>query len=307
MKKILFFVGKGGVGKSTVSTATALQLAETGKHVLLVSLDQAHNVGDILGRTVGDKPKTVSPNLDVAESDLKKWVKKYLQKTRQDMQSQYRYNVTLNLDHYINIMKHSPGTEEYAVLWAIEHYVHEYANSHDLIIFDTPPTALTLRIFAMPSVTRLWIKELRKMRKKILAGRRTINRLNPDNVPVKGALDEDKDAVYGHLGLLDDRVERMMAILTQESYISVVINNDRLSIAESERIKSELSELAIPLNSFCLNKLASKDEDTSKIDTVLKSVAHFRIIPSDEGVDTQDALIHVDLGGLDRDILTTEN
>ena len=66
---VMFFGGKGGVGKTTVSAATAVRLAEAGKRVLLVSTDPAHNLGHIWDQRLGADPTTLEPGLDVVELD----------------------------------------------------------------------------------------------------------------------------------------------------------------------------------------------------------------------------------------------
>ena len=121
MQSNAFFLGKGGVGKTTLSAAFSLSLARSGKKVLIASLDPAHNLGDVYRTELKDTPVTVEPNLDALEVDLAAWVDKYLDESRRELKTTYSYAGTLNLDSFFDIMKYSPGTEEYAVLWAIEH------------------------------------------------------------------------------------------------------------------------------------------------------------------------------------------
>ena len=68
-KKILFFGGKGGVGKTTVSAATAAACADSGAKVLLVSTDPAHNLGHLFDRNIGGTPTRISAGLDALELD----------------------------------------------------------------------------------------------------------------------------------------------------------------------------------------------------------------------------------------------
>ena len=68
-KKILFFGGKGGVGKTTVSAVTATACAELGEKVLLISTDPAHNLGHLFGRKIGSKPTRITAGLDALELD----------------------------------------------------------------------------------------------------------------------------------------------------------------------------------------------------------------------------------------------
>jgi anion-transporting ArsA/GET3 family ATPase len=73
--RVLFFVGKGGVGKSTNSSLFALKLARGGKRVLLNSIDPAHNLHDIFKISLGPKPKQIVPGLEAMETDLDQWLR----------------------------------------------------------------------------------------------------------------------------------------------------------------------------------------------------------------------------------------
>ncbi|WP_020612223.1 ArsA family ATPase [Sediminispirochaeta bajacaliforniensis] len=296
MKRMLFFLGKGGVGKSTISSTAAYRLALNGYRVLIISLDPAHNLGDIYEMELSDKRSSVIEGLDAIEIDLQYWVQHYLKSSRDEIISNYNYNLTINLDSYINILKYSPGTEEYAVLWAIESLYDRWHDKYDYIVFDTPPTALTLRFLAMPSITRLWVGELSAMREKILKKRQTLTRLNPDAASLKGARKKEDDKVSLQLGAISSRLEKLYRLFTEESYVSVVINDDKLSIAESERIRTELGRLHITLNSLCLNKVLSLDDPHEAIERTFAEFPIFKFISIAGGITSRQQLgqIYID-------------
>lgn len=254
MKSNAFFLGKGGVGKTTMSAAFALAMARSGKRVLIASLDPAHNLGDVLDARLSGVPKEVEPNLYALEVDLNYWVEKYLEESREELARTYSYNLTLNLNSFFDIMKYSPGTEEYAVLWAIEHIRCDLSGEYDIVVYDTPPTALSLRFLAMPAISNLWITELTKLRARILEKRSTITRLNPSAPIAKSCVDKGDDKVYGKLGTVKRRLTDLSTLFTRESYMAVVLNPDVLSVSEALRIKDELDRIDIPLSGICLNK-----------------------------------------------------
>ncbi len=249
-----FFLGKGGVGKTTLSAAFALSLAGSGKRVLTASLDPAHNLGDVYGVRLSDKPRKVEPNLDALEINLAAWVEKYLNESRMEMKATYAYAGTLNLDSFFDIMKYSPGTEEYAVLWAIEHIHCTLAADYDIVVFDTPPTALSLRFLAMPTISNLWIAELSKLRARILEKRQAITKLNPESPVASSCVDKDDDKVYGRLGGIRKRLAALSCLFSRESYMAVVLNPDQLSVSEALRIQEELGRIDVPLSALCVNK-----------------------------------------------------
>lgn len=254
MSQLVFFLGKGGVGKTTLSAATAFALSRQGRKVVIASLDPAHNLGDIFGIRLRNEPMPVADGLDGIEVDVAEWVARYLDESRREIKANYAYSMSLNLDSLLDILKYAPGTEEYAVLWAIEHVHRAYAGAYDTIVFDTPPTALALRFLAMPSLSILWMRALATLRGQILAKRQTLLRVNP-NAPVpKGATDKREDRVYGKLTSIQTRLHALHDLFTRESYLTVVMNPDELSLAESLRIREELDRLGLTLRSVCLNK-----------------------------------------------------
>jgi arsenite-transporting ATPase len=171
--KILFFTGKGGVGKSTMSAASAWQLSKKYR-VLIVSLDPAHNLGDVFGVVLNHKKQRFTDSLYLKEVNLKKLCREYLQREISVFTDTYRYLQTINLDNYFSVLKYSPGIEEYALLTSIEETVRS-ERDFDYIVFDTPPTGLTLRFFALPWVTITWIDRLIQIRQDILEKRHTIS------------------------------------------------------------------------------------------------------------------------------------
>lgn len=306
MKSNAFFLGKGGVGKTTMSAAFALAMARSGKRVLIASLDPAHNLGDVLGARLAGDPTEVEENLFALEVDLNYWVGKYLEESRDQLATTYSYNLTLNLDSFFDIMKYSPGTEEYAVLWAIEHIRCDLSGDYDIVVYDTPPTALSLRFLAMPAISNLWIAELSKLRARILEKRSTITRLNPGSPAAKSCVDKDDDKVYGKLGSIRGRLTDLSSLFGMESYMAVVLNPDKLSVSEAIRIKDELDRIEIPLSGICLNK---KGVSTAAwtIDPRLSGAPLFAMDFKPGGLHTRDDLASIDTSALVADFSASES
>jgi len=293
-----FFLGKGGVGKTTLSSATAYALARQGRRVLIASLDPAHNLGDVFESPLGNEPRRLADGLDGLEVDIAAWVARYLEQSRIEIKAHYAYTMSLNLDSLLDILKYAPGTEEYAVLWAIEHIFQAYGPSYDCLVMDTPPTALTLRFLAMPSLSILWVRELAKMRERILEKRTTLLKVNPDATVLKGATEKGEDRVYGKLSSIQERLRRLHDLFVRESYLTVVLNPDELSLAESLRIREELSRLGLTIRSLCLNKAAPAAPLPGNLSERFRDFpifpSHFRL----EGVHGLEDLGRVDVSGL---------
>ena len=271
--KSLFFTGKGGVGKSTLSSAFGYQLSEKGYKVLIVSLDPAHNLGDIFGIKLNSKEYKFADNLSLAEIDLAKASKKYLKENTKVFEEVYGYLKVLNLDRYFNILKYTPGMEENAALIEVERIFSE-GEKYDFIIFDTPPTGITLRILALPSITINWIEQLIGIRKQILDKRYTIKRVRGGEAdPEKLKYSESDDKVIMKLYRMLEKYSNLDSLLkNKDNTVSVVFNPDFLSMKESERLIQSLDELNIPLRLTFNNKYDScLSEDASKIEKHLLS------------------------------------
>ncbi len=302
MRDTIFFLGKGGVGKTTLSSALALALARRGKRVLVASLDPAHNLGDTLKVKLNGEPKNVEANLDALEVNLAQWVDRYLEESREQLKRNYSYNATLNLDSFFSILKYSPGTEEYAVLWAIEDIHCRLAPSYDFVVFDTPPTALSLRFLSLPAISGLWVAELTKLRERILKERQSIARLNPASPLAEGCLDKNDDKVYGKLGSIRARLTALHSLFSKQSFMSVIVNPDELSMFEALRIKDDLARLDIPLSALCLNK-QGVSEAAWEIPSELRQLPRFTYSFSRDGIFTRDDLVSIGIEPLMHHIL----
>lgn len=276
--KILFFTGKGGVGKSTMSAAGAWQLSQKNR-VLLVSLDPAHNLGDIFNITLNQKKTPYTSSLFLKEIDLQQLSRDYLKREINVLSNSYSYLQTLNLDNYFSVLRYSPGIEEYALLTSIEETIRN-ETEFDYIIFDTPPTGLTLRFLALPRVTITWIDRLIQIRQKILEKRYTIQKIRgplkegEENPEIVLAYDEKDDDVLKRLRRLNDNYQGLTKTLEgKDCSIVLVFNPDILSLKESQRLIEGLNDLNLPLRLMIDNKVT--EENTAMADQVEETIKMF--------------------------------
>ena len=248
--KLVFIIGKGGVGKSSNAAILATKLADSGKKVVLISIDPAHNLHDIFQKKLDNNPKQIHKNLIVIESDLKIWIKKYLKETEKNFKSIYKYQEAFNLHKYFKTLKYSPGSEEYAVLLLLENIIKKYKDK-DFIIIDTPPTALTLKFIALPKVSLLWLNELKKFREIILQKKDIISKIKKE----KGEY-SNNDPVLNRIEELIASNKKIMNIFQDENKTRfiLVLNPDILSTSESCNICCELDNLGISVSFIILNK-----------------------------------------------------
>lgn len=147
----LFFTGKGGVGKTTMACAAAVQLADRGKRVLLISTDPASNLHEVLGSPIGTKPTPVNglPTLFAMNIVPTESAKAY----REQMVAPYRgvlpETVIASMEEQFSgsCTTEIAAFDEFARLLGDSDATAEF----DHIIFDTAPTGHTLRLLSLPS------------------------------------------------------------------------------------------------------------------------------------------------------------
>ncbi len=152
--RFLFFTGKGGVGKTSLSTATAIALADAGQRVLLVSTDAASNLDDMLGITLSNQPVDVPgvPGLSVINIDPDAAAEAY----RLRVLAQLGANATEDERHTVREQLSGACTteiaafDEFAALLASEGESDVAGQRYDHVVFDTAPTGHTLRLLSLP-------------------------------------------------------------------------------------------------------------------------------------------------------------
>src|SRR5580704_2627613 len=150
--RFTFFIGKGGVGKTTVSSAYALHRAAKAprQRILLLSTDPAHSLADVLQINVGDKAKRLPTKGRIAarQIDPDRQIKKFLAGERADILTLLNKGSLFTRDELEPLLDTSlPGMAEVAALLAIHELL---ASNFDEIVVDTAPMGHAIRLFQMP-------------------------------------------------------------------------------------------------------------------------------------------------------------
>lgn len=164
--RMLLFAGKGGVGKTTLACATALRLAEEGKHkeILLVSIDPAHSLSACMGQQIGAKELRLSRGLTAVELDCDAEFARFKQIYSDEINGVFarlsaQAHVQIEFDQQVieRLMDTAPpGLDEMLAITRIVELLDE--NRYDLIILDTAPTGHLLRFLEMPELIESWLK-----------------------------------------------------------------------------------------------------------------------------------------------------
>src|SRR5438105_10859051 len=144
--RLILYVGKGGVGKTTMAAATAVRAAEMGHHTLVVSTDIAHSLGDVLDTPLGAEPQEVADRLDAQEINVLEEVRRTWGRFQDKLADFLRREgiSEVQADELAII----PGMEEVAALVQIGR--KSRTGDYDCIVVDAAPTGETIRLLSMP-------------------------------------------------------------------------------------------------------------------------------------------------------------
>lgn len=224
--RYLFFTGKGGVGKTSLSTATAIQLADQGRRVLLVSTDAASNLDEMLGVPLRNTPVAVPavPGLSVLNIDPQVAADQYRQRVLAQM-------AEASTEERNTVREQLSGacTTEIASFDEFSGLLAGGAQDFDHVVFDTAPTGHTLRLLSLPQA---WSGFLQ------------------DN-------DRGASCLGPHSGLKmqESRFNAALATLTDPALTTVVLvaRADRSALAEAGRSAQELAALGLNAQRLAIN------------------------------------------------------
>lgn len=207
MAQLLLYTGKGGVGKSTVSAASAAHLASQGFRTILVSSDPAHSTDDTLGVSVGPTATKISSNLWAKNIDAERMAMNFTSTLNQAATETFS-KMLPGLDaELFSDMAGFPGMDEYFALEEILRLTQSC--DYDIVVFDTAPTGHTLRALTAPDYIKTFLLKILRMKAKI------------ENF--KGVLFK-RDKTAGKLAdLLEevcDKIDRLKSLLRSE-WVSV--------------------------------------------------------------------------------------
>jgi arsenite-transporting ATPase len=252
MNKIIFFGGKGGVGKTTCSASYALYQAKRGLKTLLVSTDPAHSTSDIFETKINDTISNLLPNLDAIEISGEKESKKYMDGVRASLKQIVSPIIVEQINKQIDAASISPGTEEAALFDKMIEIIIEKYDEYDRIIFDTAPTGHTLRLLSLPELLGAWLDSLIQKRSKSV---------NLMSMALKGHKASDKDLEKDEvISILKRRYDKVLAakkIMMDDHYLSFifVINAEKLPIDETAKAIKILEKYDVRVSSIIVNKI----------------------------------------------------
>jgi arsenite-transporting ATPase len=253
MAKIIFYGGKGGVGKTTCSTASSINYANQGMKTLLISTDPAHSISDVLGMTIGRKIISIRENLDGLEIDPEYESEQYINRIRENMKTILSNVIIDEINKQLDAASVSPGTHESALFDKMAEIIINQNDTYDVIIFDTAPTGHTLRLLTLPELLEGWMGSLIKKRKKVVGMSKMISRKY-----------DEKDPVLNILEKRQERLQIIRKILIDSGDLSIrfVLNAEKLPIEETKKAVVMLEKYNLPVDTLIINRILPDDVDT---------------------------------------------
>jgi arsenite/tail-anchored protein-transporting ATPase len=255
--RVILYSGKGGVGKTCLSAATAIRAAALGHRTLVVSTDSAHSLADALDRPVGGEPVEVLPRLQALEVDVNRELASHWGVIHEYLT---RFMTFRGVDETVaEEMAILPGMEELLSLLRVKAFVD--SGRFDLIVIDCAPTGDTVRMLAVPEVLSFYFSRIFPIQRTVVKTVRPVAQRMTD-MPIP------KDDVFAALKELYDQMEGMGPLLQdpRHSSIRIVLNPERMVINESQRLYTYLNLFGFPVDAVIANRVLPEAARSSYFD-----------------------------------------
>ena len=243
--RIILFTGKGGVGKTSISAATAIRSAQLGHRTIVVSTDPAHSLGDSFDQTIGPEPVPLASNLWAQEIDL-------LHQMEQNWGTVQQYLATLFAWRGMDGMMAEeasilPGMEELASLLQIGNLAD--SGKYDVIVVDMAPTGATLQLLAFPEMATWYIEKIFPFERTAMKIARPLMRSVSD-IPMP------EDDFFAAVESLVRDLSKLESLLTDREVSSVrmVVNPEKMVIKEAQRAFTYLNLYNLPVDAVISNR-----------------------------------------------------
>ena len=247
---VVVAMGKGGVGKSTVSMRIAWELRERGWRVLIASLDPAGHLLEYLKLPGPLREVEVRPGLRAVQYSIEPLAEKAAREYAAMLKRLMPGLTALGSLDVEKMVREAPGFEEEVFLRIL--YELYRRSDVDAIIVDTPPTGVSLRVLRLPRLYRFWVARLRELRERIVATKYAIAR-------ALGRLEdlEKRDPVLEKLAELEKRYTWLHGELTDASRTSLVVvaTPEPLPVYEAGEVVKAAGELGLRLEALVANRV----------------------------------------------------
>ncbi len=256
--RIILYTGKGGVGKTSMSAATALRCAELGYRTVVLSTDPAHSLGDSFETRIGNQLIPLAPNLWGQEIDLLTQMDQYWGQVQGYLNALFSWQGMDGLVAEETAVL--PGMEELASLMQITALAD--SGEYDVIVIDAAPTGSTLQLLSFPEMARWYLEKIFPFqRKTVQLARPLVKHFSDIPIPDESVFDSIEELVV-YLG----RTSELLSDSTVSS-MRVVLNPEKMVVKEAQRAYTYLNLYGYAVDAVICNRVFPQQLADSYFDT----------------------------------------
>ena len=244
--RIVLFTGKGGVGKTTVASATALRIATEGKKTLLMSTDPAHSLADAFATELGPEPVEVAPNLWAEQIDAQRRLEENWREIQQHAIAVLNWAGLAEVEaEELSVI---PGLDEIFSLADVKSHSEE--GPYDALVVDCAPTGETLRLLSLPDIIQWYMERIFPIERRVMGALRPVAK-RITNLPLPD------EGVYRAVKRFYDKLDGVRRVLTdaETTSIRLVVNPEKMVIAEAMRTFTYLNLFGYKVDAVIANRL----------------------------------------------------
>ncbi|MFH1351336.1 MAG: TRC40/GET3/ArsA family transport-energizing ATPase [Pseudomonadota bacterium] len=265
-RQYIMFGGKGGLGKTTFSAATAYYLAKKGKRVLVFSVDPQASLSDIFERDIfGQGNMEIMPNLFACEVDADKRIQNYQEEIRQKILSMYGMEkIPEEIESYIRAASAEPAMEESAIFDAVVDIVVK--GDFDYYIYDLVPLGHALYYLSMASIYDAWLEKITGLREQMREYDKAI-------ATMKREEGTQEDEIYNELMYIKRRIGDSSKIMTdkEKTAFFFVLTPEEMTIVDTEKAAKLFSKYDVPMSGYVVNRVIERALLKENIPVYLKN------------------------------------
>jgi arsenite/tail-anchored protein-transporting ATPase len=253
-RRYIMYGGKGGLGKTTFSAATAYYLAKTGRKVLVFSVDPQASLSDIFKQDIfGKGAVEIMPNLYAQEIDADQRIREYQQEIRQKILDMYQLeSVPEEVENYIQAAAAEPAMEESAIFDEVVDIV--VGGEYDYYIYDMVPLGHALYYLSMASVYDEWISKITKLREEMAEYEQVAAVMSRDK-------ESQEDQILRELQYIKQRINASSSILTdkEKTAFFFVVVPEEMIIFDTQRAAKLFAKFNVPLSGYIVNRVIPEE------------------------------------------------
>ncbi len=265
-RRYIMFGGKGGLGKTTFSAATAFWLAQKGYRVLVFSVDPQASLTDIFQKDIfGKGAVPIIENLWAQEIDADSHIKAYQGEIRKKILDMYGFDaVPDEIEDYIQAASAEPAMEESAIFDAVVDIVVK--GDYDYYIYDLVPLGHALYYLSMAKVYDEWINKITKLREEMREYETMVAR-------IKREKETDEDKILTELQYIKGRINASSNILTNKdktAFFFVVVPEEMI-ILDTQKAAELFAKFDVPIAGYVVNRVLPAELRTQEVPAYLKN------------------------------------